>query len=108
MNNPMTNGNVMSHSSQMRQTQQSYSGQSVHDRLTNTQQRKALRNAAPVAIALPLESIDLTSPPSSPIPPTVQKNSVRPIIAWELMRIPERMGREHGTPNDAAYMVNDI
>ncbi|CAI6359283.1 unnamed protein product [Macrosiphum euphorbiae] len=102
--NTISNSNVVP-ISQMRQTQQSYSGQSVHDRLTNTQQRKALRNAAPVAIAPPSEIIDLTSPSSSSIPPTVQENSLRPIIRWQMMGIPERMGREHGTLNNVAYKI---
>jgi len=142
MYNPMTNGNVMSHSSQMRQfynqrsnnnqaqqqqlqqqqiqqiqqqqqiittpqTQQPYSGQSVHGRLTNTQQRNALRNAGSVVVAPPLEIIDLSSPPSSPGPPAVQENPLRPNIGWELTRIPERMWA-HDTSNNAAYKVNDI
>jgi len=132
MYNPMTNGNVTSHSSQMRQfynqrsnngqaqqqqlqqqqittpqTQQPYSGQSGNGRLTNTQQRNALRNAVPAAIAPPLEIIDLSSPPSSPVPPAVQENPVRPNIGWELTRIPERMWA-HDTSNNAAYKVNDI
>ncbi|XP_008185792.1 uncharacterized protein LOC100167868 isoform X2 [Acyrthosiphon pisum] len=135
MYNPMTNSNVMSHSSQMRQfynqrsnnnqaqqqqlqqqqiqqqqqiittpqTQQPYSGQSVHGRLTNTQQRNALRNAGSVVVAPPLEIIDLSSPPSSPVPPTVQENP-RSNIAWELTRIPERMWA-HDTTNNAAYKI---
>lgn len=139
MYNPMTNGNVMSHSNQMRQfytqrsnnnqaqqqqlqqqqvqqqqqintisqtTLQSYSGQSVHGRLTNTQQRNALRNAGSVVVAPPTEIIDLSSPPSSPVPPTVQENP-RANIGWELTRIPERTWA-HDTSNNAAYKVNDI
>ncbi|CAI6370675.1 unnamed protein product [Macrosiphum euphorbiae] len=102
--NTISNSNVVP-ISQMRQTQQSYSGQSVNDRLTNTQQRKALRNAAPVAIAPPSEIIDLTSPSSSSIPPTVQKNSLRPIITWEAIRIPERIWRESVTLNNVAYKI---
>ncbi|CAI6347618.1 unnamed protein product [Macrosiphum euphorbiae] len=135
MYNPMTNGNVMSHSSQMRQfynqrannnqaqqqqlqqqqmqqqqqittpqTQQPYNGQSLHGRLTNTQQRNALRNAGPAVIAPPLEIIDLSSPPSSPVPPAVQENPLRPNIGWELTRIPERMWA-HDTSNNAAYKI---
>jgi len=140
MFNPMTNDNVMSHSSQMKQlstqrsnnsqarqkqlqqqqqiqqqeqiitnpqTQQPYSDQSVDGRLTNTRKRKALKNARPVVIAPPLEIFDLSSPPSSPVPPTVQENSLRPNIARELTRIPERMCA-YDTSKNAAYKVNDI
>jgi len=137
MYNPMTNGNVMSHSNQMRQfytqhsnnsqaqqqqqqieqqqqniiitpqPQQSNSGKSVHGRLTNTQQRNALKNAGPVANAPPIEIIDLLSPPSSPVPPAVQENSLRPRITLEITRIPERAW-EHDTANNVAYKVNDI
>ncbi|KAL4130848.1 hypothetical protein QTP88_008227 [Uroleucon formosanum] len=141
MYNPMTNGNVISHSSQMRQfypqrsnnnqaqqqqlqqqqvqqvqqqqvqqqinttqtTLQSYSGQSVHGRLTNTQQRNALRNAGSVVVSPPTEIIDLSSPPSSPVPPAVQENP-RVNIGWELTRIPERTWA-HDTSNNAAYKI---
>jgi len=137
MYNPMTNSNVMSHSSQMRQlytqrainnnqpqqpqlqqqqiqqhqqmttpqTQQSYSGQS--GRLTNTQQRNALRNVGPIVIAPATEIIDLSSPPSSPVPPAVQESSIRPNVGWELTRIPERMWA-HDSSNNAAYKVSDV
>ncbi|XP_029345760.1 uncharacterized protein LOC115034126 [Acyrthosiphon pisum] len=132
INNPITNGNVTSHSSQMRQfytqrpnnsqaqqqpqiqqqqqiittpqTQQPYSGQSAHGRLTNTQQRNALSNARPVVTAPPLEIIDLSSPPSSPVPPAAQENPLRPNIAWELTRIPEWTWA-HDTSNNDAYKI---
>ncbi|CAI6377739.1 unnamed protein product [Macrosiphum euphorbiae] len=130
MYNPMTNGNVMSHSSQMtlfyiqssnnsqdqqqqlqqqqiitsRQTQQSNSGKSVNAHLTNTQQRSTLRNGGPVAIAPPIEIIDLLSPPSSPVPLAAQENSRRPNISYEFTRIPERM-LAHDTANNSAYKI---
>jgi len=89
------------------QTHQSYSGQSVHGRLTNTQQRNALRNVGSIVIAPATEIIDLSSPPSSPVPPAVQETSLRPNIGWELTRIPERMWA-HDTSNNAAYKVNGV
>jgi hypothetical protein len=89
------------------QIQQSYSGQSVNGRLTNTQQRNALRNVGSIVITPPTEIIDLSSPPSSPVPPTAQENSLRPNVGWELTRIPERMWA-HDTSNNAAYKVNDV
>jgi len=136
MYNPMTNSNVMSHSSQMRQlytqpainnnqpqqpqlqqqhhqqittpqTQQSYSGQSVHGRLTNTQQRNILRNVGPIVIARATEIIDLSSPPSSPVPPTIRETSLDANVGWELTRIPERMWA-HGSSINAAYKVSDV
>ncbi|XP_029341238.1 uncharacterized protein LOC100162464 [Acyrthosiphon pisum] len=83
-------------------TQQAYSGQSVDGRLAFIQQRNALRNARSVTVAPSIETIDLLSPPSSPVPPTVQENPLRPNIAWGLTRIPERM-RARDTSNNDAY-----
>jgi len=87
------------------QIQQSYNGQSVHGRLTNTQQRNALRNVGPIVITPATEIIDLSSPPSSPVPTTLQETNPRPNAGWELKRIPERMWA-HDTSNNAAYKVN--
>lgn len=133
MYNPLNNSNVMTHSNQMQQfytqsasnisqtdqqqiqqqqqinttpqIQQSYNGQSMHGRLTNTQQRNALRNVGPIVITPATEIIDLSSPPSSPVPPTVQETSIRPSVGWEITRIPERTWA-HDSSNNAAYKVN--
>lgn len=89
------------------QGQQSYGGQTLQNgntngRMTNTQQRNALRNAA--ALAAPAsEIIDLSSPPSSPTP---QNDSSRANgNPWDLKRIAERPWG-HDTQNNAAYKVN--
>ncbi|XP_060857937.1 uncharacterized protein LOC132935410 [Metopolophium dirhodum] len=126
MYNPMTNSNVISHSSQMRQfynqhsynsqaqqqqlqqqqitylqTQQSHRGQSVYDLFTNNQQRNTMTNAGPIVIAPSPEIIDLPSSSSSPVHPTVQVTPVFPNISWELTRIPERMWALDTSNNDA-------
>jgi len=95
------------------QTQQSYGGQSMtlngsNARITNTQQRNALRNVAPVITASESEIIDLSSPPSSPIPqvPLQQETTVCHNSGWELKRIPERPWA-HDSSNNAAYKVNE-
>ncbi|KAL4082973.1 hypothetical protein QTP88_023969 [Uroleucon formosanum] len=116
-NNTMTNSNVILHSSQMRQvytqcsinsqaqqqqleqkqtittpkTRKSCSGQSVGGRYTNTQQNYTLRNIGPIVTDPPSEIIDLSSPPSSPVSPTMLENSLIYNIGWTLKRIPERM-----------------
>lgn len=130
MYNPMTNGNVMSYSNQIRQvysqrtinnsqaqqqlqqqqqqiistpqTQQSYSGQPVYGRFTNTQQRNALRNVAPI---ITTEIIDLSTPPSSPVPSPEPETSLCPNVGWVLTRIPERKFLQ-GSSTSAAYKVN--
>ncbi|XP_060856646.1 uncharacterized protein LOC132934356 [Metopolophium dirhodum] len=127
--NPMTNSNVMSYSNQIRQvysqrainnsqpqqqlqqqqqqiitthqTQQSYSGQPVYGRFTNTQQRNTLRNIGPI---ITTEIIDLSTPPSSPIPSPEPETFLRPNVGWELTRIPERTFLQ-GSSTSAAYKI---
>ncbi|XP_029341362.1 uncharacterized protein LOC115033248 [Acyrthosiphon pisum] len=89
------------------QTQQPYSGKSVHGRLTNTQKRNTLKNAGTVVVAPSLEIIDLSSPPSSPVPPTVQNNPLLPDNIWELTRIPEQISRLD-TSNNAPYKIQEV
>jgi len=84
------------------QTQHSYSGQPVYGCLTNTQQRNALRNVAPI---ITTEIIDLSTPPSSPDSSPEPENSLRPNVGWELRRIPERIFLQ-GSSTSAAYKVN--
>ncbi|CAH1711528.1 unnamed protein product [Aphis gossypii] len=84
---------------------QPYSSQtSMHGRLTNTQQRNAIRNVAPVVITPATEIIDLSSPPSSPAPTPVQDAPLRPNVGWELKKIPERMWAQDSS-NNAAYKI---
>lgn len=129
----MTNSNVILHSSQMRQvytqcsinsqaqqqqleqkqtittpkTRKSCSGQSVGGRYTNTQQNYTLRNIGPIVTDPPSEIIDLSSPPSSPVSPTMLENSLIYNIGWTLKRIPERMIVQDPL-NIVAYKVNDF
>jgi len=129
----MIDSNVMLHSSQMRQfytqcsidsqgqqqqlqqkqiitapkTRNSYSGQSVSGRYTNTQQRNALRSIEPIVTAPPSEIIDLSSPPSSPVPPIILENTLIPNIGFKLKRIPEQI-TVHGQLKIVAYKVNDF
>lgn len=121
----MTNSNVMSYSNQIRQiysyrainnsqaqqqqqiitthqTQQSYSGQNVYGRFTNTQQRNVLRNVGPV---ITTEIIDLSTPPSSPVPSPEPEAFLCPNVGWELTRIPERTFLQ-GSSTSVAYKVN--
>lgn len=134
MYNPITNSNVISCSNQIRQlysqrainnsqaqqqlqqqqqiittpqTQQSYSDQSVYSGFTNTQQRKALRNVRPIVTTPATETIDLSTPPSSPVPSSVPETSLLPNIGWEFMKITERMLLQESSII-AAYKVNNI
>lgn len=91
------------------QTPQPYGGQSItlngsNARITNTQQRNALRNVASVITASDSEIIDLSSPPSSPTP-QIPLQETGNNQGWELQRVPERSW-VHDTPNNAAYKVN--
>lgn len=88
--------------------QQSYGGQSMavngtNTRVTNTQQRNALRN---MPITTPSEIIDLSSPPSSPGPSQTSQEIIRTSAGWELQRIPERPW-VHDAQSNAAYKVNE-
>jgi len=123
-NNSQTQQQVQQHQQQQQQQQQqpqqqqqqqtittpqvqAYSNPtSVHGRLTNTQQRNAIRNVAPVVITPATEIIDLSSPPSSPAPTPVQDTPLRPNVGWELNKIAERMWAQDST-NNAAYKVNN-
>ncbi|XP_050064024.1 uncharacterized protein LOC114128389 isoform X2 [Aphis gossypii] len=84
---------------------QPYSGPRsvMHGRLTNTQQRNAIKNVAPVVNTRATEIIDLSSPPSSPTPTPVQYAPLSPNVGFKLKRIPEHTP-EHST-NNAAYMI---
>lgn len=73
-------------------------------RIVNTQPRNALRNVTSAATAPVSEVIDLSSPPSSPIPQSATTDTRR-FDGIELKRIPERPWR-HETSNNAAYKVN--
>jgi len=73
------------------QSQPTFNSQSMtmngsNARVTNTQQRNALRAAAAASTIQPSEIIDLSSPPSSPVPQTTAPDNV----GWELKKIPER------------------
>jgi len=132
VNPQMTYSNVMSHSNQIRQlynqrainnvqaqqqiqqqhlvttpqTQQLCSGQPVYGRFSNTQQRNAFRNVTPIVTTSATEVIDLSTPPSSPIPipSTVHEAFLHTDVGLELTRIPERMW-PHQTSNSSAYKV---
>ncbi|KAE9525153.1 hypothetical protein AGLY_014567 [Aphis glycines] len=104
---------VQQHQQQQQQQQQQiittqvqpYRGPiSVHGRLTNTQQRNAIRNVAPFVFTPASEIIDLSSPPSSPAPTPVQDARLRPNVGWELKKIPERIWAQ-GSTNNAAYKI---
>ncbi|KAE9544075.1 hypothetical protein AGLY_001764 [Aphis glycines] len=84
---------------------QPYSGPRsvMHGRLTNTQQRNAIKNVAPVVITRATEIIDLSSPPSSPAPTPVQDAPLSSYVELKFKRIPEHTP-EHST-NNAAYMI---
>lgn len=92
--------------------QSSYGGQSMtvngtNARITNTQQRNALRNM-PITTPPVSEIIDLSSPPSSPGPlPQTSQDTVRTMSGWELKRIPERPWG-HDSQNNAAYKVSKL
>jgi len=93
------------------QTQQPYGSQSMtlngsNARVTNTQQRNALRNIAHVITASDSEIIDLSSPPSSPTPQGVPQETVHNNFGWELKRIPERPWVQDSS-NNVAYKVNE-
>lgn len=86
------------------QAQQPFGSQSIQNlnsgRMTNTQQRNAMRNSTVPAS----EIIDLSSPPSSPTP---QSDSSRANgNPWDLKKIPERPWG-HDQQNNAAYKVNN-
>lgn len=73
------------------QSQPTFNSQSMtmngsNARVTNTQQRNALRAASVASTIQPSEIIDLSSPPSSPAPQTTAPDNV----GWELKKIPER------------------
>jgi len=78
------------------QTQQPYIGQSVH-----------LRNFRPVVTVPHLQTIALSSPPSSLVPAAVPLNPLQPNIAWKLTKIPERTWACN-TSNNPPYKVNEI
>jgi len=86
------------------QAQQLYSGQPVYGRFINTQQHNTLRNVGPIVITPATEVIDLSTPPSSPVPSTVHETSLGTDVGWELTKIPERIWPHH-TSNSAAYKV---
>jgi len=91
------------------QVQPYYSGPtSVQCRLTNTQQRNALRNVAPIVITPATEIIDLSSPPSSPAPTPVQDAPLRPKGGFKLKKIPERtVTQDSDSTNNPAYKVHN-
>lgn len=112
-NNPRSNnGNQVQVQQQQQQqinsslVQQAYGTHvpvnSSNARVTNTQQRNALRNIAAAVTTQASEIIDLSSPPSSPTPQNVQSNN-----GWELKRIPDRPWG-HDTSNNVAYKVNKL
>lgn len=93
------------------QSQPAYNNQSMSvngsngGRVTNTQQRNALRTAASATNVPPSEIIDLSSPPSSPPPQPVAQDTIRTNGGWELKKIPERPWA-HESPNNVAYKVH--
>jgi len=93
------------------QMQQPYGSQSMtlngsNARVTNTQQRNALRNIAHVITPSDTEIIDLSSPPSSPTPQAAPQETVHNNYGWELKEIPERPWVQDSS-NNAAYKVNE-
>lgn len=91
------------------QTQQPYGSQSMalngsNARITNTQQRNALRNIAHVITTSDPEIIDLSSPPSSPTPQASPLETVHNNLGWELKGIPERSWVQDSS-NNAAYKI---
>ncbi|XP_050440186.1 uncharacterized protein LOC126845547 isoform X2 [Adelges cooleyi] len=121
MYNQMVNNSAMPTNGQIRQffnssqrgqgqmiTPQSY-GQPMptsvpSSRMSNTQQRNNMRNINPAPVPVQAsEIIDLSSPPSSPAPPSqppVQDQS----RGWELKKIPDRAWG-HDSQNNAAYKI---
>ncbi|XP_050526068.1 uncharacterized protein LOC126896918 isoform X2 [Daktulosphaira vitifoliae] len=119
MYNPIVNNNVMSTNNQLRQFYNSQRGQGQiinpqsygqpipvgvpNSRLSNTQQRNTLRNIAPnTSVPQASEIIDLSSPPSSPVPPPHPTQD--PNRGWELKKIPERSWGTD-TSSNAAYKI---
>lgn len=74
-------------------------------RVTNTQQRNALRNSVQTTSIPASEIIDLSSPPTSPVPQPAVLDTVRSTPGWELKRMPERSW-QHDSPNSIAYKVS--
>lgn len=92
------------------QSQPTYNNQPIsvngsNGRVTNTQQRNALRTVTSATIVPPSEIIDLSSPPSSPPPQPVAQDTVRTNAGWDLKKIPERPWA-HETSNNVAYKVH--
>lgn len=74
-------------------------------RITNTQQRNALRSTVTAPAS---EIIDLSSPPSSPGPSSVQSTETvnRVVASWDLKKIAERQWMSD-SPLNVAYKVNN-
>jgi len=90
------------------QSNQSMLNNGSNARITNTQQRNALRSVTPNIITQNNEIIDLSSPPSSPVPQTVVHDTNRSSEGWVLKRIPERTCTwANDPPNSATYKVNN-
>lgn len=73
-------------------------------RITNTQQRNALRTAVTVPAS---EIIDLSSPPSSPGLSTQPSDSISVSPPWDLKRIAERQWGSSESSHNIAYKVNN-
>lgn len=91
------------------QSQPTYNNQPMslngsNARVTNTQQRNALRTVTSATNVPPSEIIDLSSPPSSPPPQTIAQDTIRSTVGWELKKIPERPWA-HESSNNVAYKV---
>lgn len=92
------------------QSQPAYNNQPIsvngsNARITNTQQRNALRAVTSAANVPPSEIIDLSSPPSSPPPQPIAQDTIRTNSGWELKKIPERPWA-HESSNNVAYKVH--
>lgn len=78
---------------------------SSNARITNTQQRNALRTAVTIPAS---EIIDLSSPPSSPGPSSQTSDSISRVSpSWDLKRIAERQWGSAESSHNIAYKVNN-
>jgi len=87
------------------QTQQLNSSQSVDVYLTNSQVLNPSENIEPILIDPTTKIIDLTSPPSSPVPSTVQNASIQTDYGLEFTKIPDR---EQADRNETEYKASNI
>lgn len=75
-------------------------------RITNTQQRNALRSSVTAPAS---EIIDLSSPPSSPGPSAQSSDQISRVSpSWDLKKIAERQWGSPEASHNIAYKVNNI